>query len=35
VNSYTNYVLEDTGARIEYKAVGVYALKLKCRVLIA
>lgn len=35
LNAYTNYVLEDTGARIEYKAAGVYSLKLKCRVLVA
>ena len=34
LNAYTNYVLEDTGARIEYKAPGVYTLKLKCRVLV-
>jgi hypothetical protein len=32
---YTNYVLEDTGARIEYKAAGIYSLKLKCRVLVS
>ncbi len=35
LTSYTNYVLEDTGARLEYKAVGVYSLKLKFRVLVS
>ncbi|HEV2349012.1 MAG TPA: hypothetical protein VG028_04100 [Terriglobia bacterium] len=35
LNAYTNYVLEDTGARIAYKAAGIYALKLKCRVLVS
>jgi hypothetical protein len=35
LNDYTNYVLDDTGARIEYKAAGVYSLKLKCRVLVS
>ena len=32
---YTNYVLEDTGARMDYKAAGVYSLKLKFRVLVS
>ena len=32
---YTNYVLEDTGARMDYKATGVYSLKLKFRVLVS
>lgn len=35
VNAYTNFVLEDTGARIDYKAPGIYSLKLKCRVLVS
>lgn len=35
VNSYTNYVLEDTGTQIAYKAAGVYSLKLKLRVLVS
>ncbi len=31
VNAFTNYVLEDTEARVEYKGPGVYAIKLKLR----
>jgi hypothetical protein len=33
--AYTNYVVEDTGATIVYKAAGVYSLKLKLRVLVS
>jgi hypothetical protein len=35
VNSYTNYVLEDTEVQVAYKAAGVYSLKLKLRVLVS
>ncbi len=35
LTAYTNYVLEDTGARIEYKAAGLYSLKLKFRLLVS
>jgi hypothetical protein len=35
LNAYTNFVLEDTGARIDYKAPGIYSLKLKLRVLVS
>ena len=32
--AFTNYTLEDTEAQIEYKAPGLYAIKLKMRKLI-
>lgn len=31
VNSFTNYTLEDTDVRIEFKAAGVYTLAMKWR----
>jgi hypothetical protein len=33
-SGFTNYLLEDTNAKIEYKAPGVYALSLKLRLLV-
>ena len=35
LTAYTNYVLEDTGAAMAYKAAGVYSLKLKFRLLVS
>jgi|SRR5579859_1021353 len=35
LTAYTNYVLENTDATLAYKAAGVYALKLKFRVLVS
>ncbi len=33
-SSFTNYVLEDTEARLEYRAPGMYSLALKLRTLV-
>jgi hypothetical protein len=35
LTAYINYVLEDTGARVDYQGAGIYSLKLKCRVLVS
>src|SRR5437879_9075819 len=35
VNSYTNYLLEDSNATLTYKGPGVYSLKLKLRVMVS